>query len=115
MEAMLFSRLLPKSVRNAMPTFSQRADELITATSNDAKEASKQARLQLSAVGLPGSLEVSNWRSSCRVPTTSDRLSRACEPCGVVVISCSRTRARGITRDQPRGEDSGLERDIFRP
>ena len=54
----LFPRLLPKSVREAVTSFSQQAGEVINTTSQEAKEASKQARMQLSSVGLPGSLEV---------------------------------------------------------
>jgi len=54
----LFPRLLPKVVREAMTAFGQQASELINAASQEAKEVSKQARLQLAAVGLPGSLEV---------------------------------------------------------
>ena len=60
-EARLLSSLLPKAVRESLSQFGKEATALLSSAEQEAKDASKDARQQLSAVGLPGSLEVRGW------------------------------------------------------
>ena len=54
----LFPSLLPKQVREALTAFAKEAGEVVAAAESEGREASKDARQQLSSIGLPGSLEV---------------------------------------------------------
>lgn len=57
----LFPTLLPKPVKEALTAFGKQVGELVAGAEQEGREASKDARQQLSAVGLPGSLEVRGW------------------------------------------------------
>jgi hypothetical protein len=57
LEAPLFSRLLPKAVKESLAAFARDAQALVASAESDGKDASRQARQQLNAAGLPGSLE----------------------------------------------------------
>lgn len=54
----LLATLLPKPVKEAISSFQKEAGTLITEAEQQGKDASRDARKQLSSVGLPGSLEV---------------------------------------------------------
>jgi hypothetical protein len=61
----LFPTLLPKPVKEALTAFGKDAGEVVAGAEHEGREASKDARQQLSAVGLPGSLEVRSATFCC--------------------------------------------------
>ena len=57
-EAVLFADVLPKEVRSLLTQYRERVSSLVSQTEGTATSASNTGRAALSAIGLPGSLEV---------------------------------------------------------